>query len=175
MFLSSFFRNRDSGILSTDILHKYEDDRKQPRELRPCQGPPSLQAYMSSFSLIQQNVDISVCIYIYIYIYTHYTILSVGAPRGPPGRRLDYTRLVSHSAPTWSSRCLFTACHCNRYAQEHECMLGQLVFGSSWSCDCCGSYFVHSVKQRKESRVLCDYLDSAFTGTGNRHSCIQAD
>ena len=72
-----------------------------------------------------------VCVYIYIYTHIirwqHPMSTSSQAPRTrfelpsrtPPRschvrkyRILDvYTRLVSNSAPTWSSRCCFTACH----------------------------------------------------------------
>ena len=56
---------------------------------------------------------IHMCMYnIYIYIYicataTVFLVRSFASLFNIPA----YTRLVSNSAPTWSSRCGFTACH----------------------------------------------------------------
>ena len=61
-----------------------------------------------------------VCIYIYIYIHnTHvfmYSVLHAARQSFPAAESCanagtTYTRLVSNSAATWSSRCCFTACH----------------------------------------------------------------
>ena len=45
---------------------------------------------------------VCMCIYIYIYMLLGLLVNYIA---------VIYTRLVSNSAPTWSSRCCVTACH----------------------------------------------------------------
>ena len=47
-------------------------------------------------------------VYAYIYIYRYNKFSFVDGRRG---EGLMYAWLVSDSAPTWASRCCFTACH----------------------------------------------------------------
>ena len=56
-------------------------------------------------------IHIYICIFVHVCVQVAWAQARMPGVNVPPCGDVEYTRRVSNSAPTWSSRCCFTACH----------------------------------------------------------------